>query len=99
MCYRVLGRLKNDDSYGDKKGKKAIGLFSKTITLHVHHAFLYIYLPSLHAYDVKLANFTFCGGREQNSTILFFFSWLLIESFSIQLPKNSPRFDEMNEME
>ena len=89
----------NDDGYGDKKGKKAIGLFSKTIALHVRHAFLYISLPSLHDYDVKLTNFTFSGGREQNSTTLFFFSWLLIESFRIQLPKNSPRFDEMNEME
>ena len=26
----------------------------KTTTLHVHHAFLYISLPSLHNYDVKL---------------------------------------------
>ena len=74
MCYRVLGRLSNHDGYGDKKGKKAIGLFSKTITLHVHHAFLYISLPSLHDYDVKLTNFTFCGGREQNATTLFLFS-------------------------
>ena len=89
----------NDDGYGDKKGKKAIGLFSKTIMLHVHHAFLYISLPSLHDYDVKLTNFAFCGGREKNSTTFFFFSWLLIESFRIQLPKSLPIFDEMNEME
>ena len=32
---------------------------NKTITLHVHHAFLYISLPSLHDYDVKMPNFTF----------------------------------------
>ena len=37
----------------------------KTSTLHVHHAFeLYISLPSLHDYDVKLPNFTSYGGRE-----------------------------------
>ena len=29
---------------------KTIGLMSKTTTLHVHHAFLYISLPSLHNY-------------------------------------------------
>ena len=33
--------------------KKTIGLMSKTTTLHLHHAFLYISLPSLHNYDVK----------------------------------------------
>ena len=32
---------------------------SKTTTLHVHHAFLYISLPSLHDYDVKWPNFKF----------------------------------------
>ena len=37
----------------------------KTTTLHVHHAFLYIYFPSLHDYHVKMPNFTFCGGRKQ----------------------------------
>ena len=31
----------------------------KITTLHVHHAFLYISLPSLHDYDVKMPNFTF----------------------------------------
>ena len=33
--------------------QKTIGLVSKTTALHVHHAFLYISLPSLHDYDVK----------------------------------------------
>ena len=41
--------LSNDD------GKKVdVGLMSKTTTLHVHHAFLYISFPSLHEYNVKL---------------------------------------------
>ena len=36
--------LSNDDGNknGNKNGKKAKGLISKTTTLHVHHAFLYI---------------------------------------------------------
>ena len=32
---------------------------SKTTTLRVHHAFLYISLLSLHDYNVKMPNFTF----------------------------------------
>ena len=61
-------------SNGDGKQdvKKAIGLLRKTTTLHVHHAFLYISLPSLHDYDVKMPNCKFCGGRKQATTNLFF---------------------------
>ena len=40
---RARRELSNDD------GKKVdVGLMSKTTTLHVHHAFLYISFPSLH---------------------------------------------------
>ena len=35
----TLGSLSNDDADGNKNGKKAIGLISKTTTLHVHNAF------------------------------------------------------------
>ena len=34
--------------------------------LHVHHAFLYISLPSLHDYDVKMPNFTLYRGSKQS---------------------------------
>ena len=41
-----------------RQRQKAIGLVSKTTTLHMHHAFLYIIVvPSLHDYDVKWPNF------------------------------------------
>ena len=53
------GRLSNDDSGGEEKDKKAIALDLQNKTLHVHHAFLYISLPSLHNYDVKLPSFSF----------------------------------------
>ena len=68
-------RLINDDGDVNENGKKAIGLdmTRKTTTLHVHHAFLYISFPSLHDYDVKFPNFTFCGGREHKTTTFFFF--------------------------
>ena len=45
-------------------------LMSKTTILHVHHTFLYIALTSMHDYDVKMPNSTFCGGRKQASTNL-----------------------------
>ena len=32
----------DDDEDGNKNGENAISLDSKTTTLHVHHAFLYI---------------------------------------------------------
>ena len=86
--------LSNDD--GDRK--KAIGLINNT-TLHVHHAFLYIYLLLLHDYNVKVPKFAFCQGQEHKTTTVFFFSWTLIQSFRIQLQKQLPTFDEVNEME
>ena len=45
--------LRNYDGNGKENVKKAIGLMSKTTTLHVHHVFLYISLLSLHNYGVK----------------------------------------------
>ena len=61
--------------------------------------FWYISLPSWHDYDVKLLNFTFCGGRKHKTTTLFFFSQTLIQSFSIQFQKNPPAFEEFKEVE
>ena len=66
--YYTLGSFNNDDGDGNEKVKKAIGLLSKTTSLHVHHAFLYISLPLLHDYDVKMPSFTFYGGRKQATT-------------------------------
>ena len=37
--------------------QKAISLVSKTTTLHMHHAFCTLFLPSLHDHDVKWPNF------------------------------------------
>ena len=39
ICKVLIGSLSNDDADGNENGKKAIGLISKTTTLHVHHAF------------------------------------------------------------
>ena len=52
-----VGSFSNDN--GNEKVKKAIGLLTKTTSLHVHHAFLSISLPLQHDYDVKMSSFTF----------------------------------------
>ena len=54
-----IGSFSNDDGDGNEDVKKPTGLLRKTTTLHVHHAFLYISLPSLHDYDVKMPNCKF----------------------------------------
>ena len=71
-CFLVAGSFSNDDGDVNQDVKKAIGLLSKKTTLHVHHAFLYISLPSLHDYDVKMPNCKFYGERKQATTNLFF---------------------------
>ena len=48
-----------------RQRQKAMSLVGKTTTLHVHHAFLYIFLPSLHEYDVKWPNVKLFWGRER----------------------------------
>ena len=64
----IIGTLRSDN--GDRKGNatKTIALISKTTILRVHHAFLYISLPSLHDYDVKMPNFTMYRGSTQATT-------------------------------
>ena len=54
------GSFSNDDGDGNKN--------VKTASWHVHHAFLYISLPLLRDYDVKMPDFTFYGGRKQATT-------------------------------
>ena len=49
----IIGTLRNCDGDGKENVNKAIGLMSKTTTLHVHHAFLYISLLSLLNYDLR----------------------------------------------
>ena len=63
-----IGTLRSLDGDSNENFKKAIGFISKTTILHVHHAFLYISLPSLHDYEVKMPNFTFYRGSAQATT-------------------------------
>ena len=60
---KVIGTLRSD--VGNENVKKAIGLITKTTILNVHHALLYISLPSLHDCDVKMPNFKLYRGSTQ----------------------------------
>ena len=85
MAIIVGGSWCNDDGSDNENGeKKAIVEISKTTTLHVHHAFLSISLPSLHDYHVKLLNFTFYGGRKHKTTLLPEFQEYSVELFAFR---------------
>ena len=60
-----LQRRRRRQRQRQRERQTAIGLLSKTTSLHVHHAFLYISLPFLHHYDAKMPKFTFYGGRNK----------------------------------
>ena len=75
----LLGSLSNDYGDGNENGKKAIGTY-RLVKQHnfarasyVQHAFLVLFLPLLHDYDVKRPNFTFYEGREQLEKKIYFF--------------------------
>ena len=54
---------------------------------------LFCTLPSLHDYEVKIPNFTFCSRREHNTTTFFFFSRTSIRSFRIHLQLPTRRIE------
>ena len=88
----ILGTLTD----GKENIKKKISLISKTTTLHVHHAFLYISFLFLHDYDVKMTNFAFYRGRKQATTKLYFCFYVWLWTFEIQLQEGSPTFDKVS---
>ena len=59
MITMVTGSLNNGDSDGNENGNKPIGLDWQNNNFARASRFLYISLPSLHDYDVKMPNFTF----------------------------------------
>ena len=73
-----------------RERKKTIGLMSKTTTLHVHHAFMYISLPSLHNYDMKLPNFKFTWERKRQGDKFYYLCPNLSAFPFLQLQAKSP---------
>ena len=99
VSHSISGSLSNDDADGNENGKKAIGLISKTTTLHVHHAFFvhfFAVVARLQRESAWIHVLSRTGTQDNN---FLFFSWTLIQSFRIQLQKHLPTFDEVNEME
>ena len=54
-----IGSLNNYEGDGNEDGKKAIGLDKQNNNFARASRFLYISLPSLYDYNVKVPNFTF----------------------------------------
>ena len=94
----IIGTLRSDDGDGNENVVKAIGLpvISKTTTLHVHHTFLYISLPFLHDYDVKMPHFMFYTGRKQATTKFSFSFMTWIRQLEIQLLDSTGTFDKVS---
>ena len=94
-----LGTVRCHDGDDNENVKKAIGWISKTTTLHVHLAFLFISLPSLRDYDEKMPKFTFYRGREQATAKFSVSFWTWTWFLGIRLKKSSLAFDKVYEFE
>ena len=72
---------------------------SKTTTLHVRHAFLYISLPSLHNYNVKWPNFELTWERERQGDKFYYLS-LNSDAVdpSLQFQLNFPTFKWLGDL-
>ena len=90
--------LRYHDGDVNENVKKAIRWIGRKTTLQVHNAFLYISLPSLHDYDVKMPNITFYRGRKQATTKFSFFIRTWIWLFGIRLRESSLAFDKVSEL-
>ena len=80
------GTFTKDDVDVNEIFKKATGLdWPKKKTLHLHHTFLYISLPSLHDYDVKF-HVLWRTQTQDNDFLVLFLNFDTV--FTIQLQKN-----------
>ena len=97
--YTLSGTLRWHDGENKNENenvKQAMGWISKTTTLHVHHAYLYISLQIMHDNDGKMPDFTFYGGRKQATAKFSFSFWTWIRFLGIRLNKSSLTFDKDN---
>ena len=76
-------KLGNDNGDGNENTKKQLVSISKTTTLLVHHAFLYLSYPLLLDHNVKFHVLSRTGTQENNFLFLFL-------NFDIQLQKYLP---------
>ena len=73
----TIGSLRNDHGDSNENGDKAIGLDKQTNNFARASRFLYISLPSLHDYDVKMPNFTSLSrtGTQDNDFLFLFLNF------------------------
>ena len=85
----------NNDGEGNEDVQKAIGLLSKSTTLHMHHVFLDNSLPSLPNCDVKMPNFKVFWRTSTSEDVFFSLSLSKVKCgpHCNQLQGNSPSFD------
>ena len=82
LCYQYKVKGRSDDGEGHENIKNVNRLdiklnnnFARAIRFFVLIIQLIIFLPSLHEYNVKVPNITFCGGRKQVVTKFYFPYW------------------------
>ena len=85
IWYNVNKALSNDHATASTTAKNNSALYKQ---LRTCITFFCTFLCRHYYYDVKVPNFTFCGGRAHKTVTFFFFSWTLMQSFRIQLQKN-----------
>ena len=91
-CNKYIRDLTKPRRWRQQEPQKTIGLMSKTKTVHVHRAFLYIALPSLHNYDVKWPNFKFTWEREWHDDKFYHLCPHFSAFPSLQLQLKSPSY-------
>ena len=84
---------------GRQRERQKSSFAKRKTTFNVQQAFLYIFLPSLHDYDVKFPHGTFYGGGKHNTTMFssYFYTW--IQSPRIQFQENSLTKDILSKSE
>ena len=92
-------RLSKDDGDGNENGKKAIGSDRQKNNFARASRFFMHFLAVVARLRRKISYFHVLWRTGTQTTTLFLFSGTLIQSFKIQLLKNSPTFDELNKME
>ena len=69
----TLGTFRFDDATATRTSKRAIGLKKQNNNFaRASRLFLYILLPFVHDYGVKMPNLAFYGGRKQATTKFYF---------------------------
>ena len=71
ICFGYIRELKQRRRRRRRQRQRQRERQKKNNNFIKHHAFLYISLPSLHDYDVKLPHFKFFGGREHKTSTFF----------------------------